>query len=178
MLISQRNEISANILIHVNYVQCVCVDNTIVKASATVAVRETCLERPCISGRTTYIPIYNWTQGKNITWNMTCPMDGCPKKLPAPLPKLDAQTFRFPSNTSNMQVYVVGETFNTEDREESTCPLDLYSKKYICPQSKLTCPGHSGSVMFLPCEPVIQDHLEHCWVTTFMANGMVLQYRF
>ena len=69
-----------------------------------------------------------------------------PKKLPAPLQKLHAQTNRFPGN---MQVCVAGEIFNTKRQKKVHARRTCTAKIYM-PTVKLTCPGHSGSVMFLP----------------------------
>ncbi len=110
-------------------------------------------------------------QGKNI-YNLkhTCPMDRCPKKLPTPLQKLHAQTFRFPGN---MQRCVWLEKFLVLKDRRKYMPAGPVQQKSTCPQSKLTCPGHSGSVMFLPCsclsyswniepvEPDLKDPIDH-----------------
>ncbi len=92
-----------------------------------------------------YIHVY---QGKNITWNIPVLWTGGLKKITCPLQKLHAQTFRFPGNMQR-GVWLV-KILILKDRRKYM-PAGPVQQKSTCPQSKLTCPGHSGSVMFLPC---------------------------
>ncbi len=94
------------------------------------------------------LPVYvTGTSGQEHNLKHTCPMDGCPKTLPARLQKLHAQTFWFPAICRC--VWLV-KFLIPKDRRKYM-PVRPVQQNSTCPQSKLTCPGHSGSVMFLPC---------------------------
>ncbi len=56
------------------------------------------------------------------------------------------------------------------------CHPVCYSKSlHACPQSKLTCPGHSGSVMFLPWSPCVLQCHPMCYSVTLTVSPCVLQ---
>ncbi len=84
-------------------------------------------------------------QGKNITWNIPVQWTGALKKLPAPLQKLHAQTFRFPGN---MQVCVVGEIFNTERQKKVHARRTCTAKSYM-PTVKINLPRAFGQCYVL-----------------------------
>ena len=86
-------------------------------------------------------------QGKNITWNIPVQWTGALKNyLPgykSYMPKL----FDFPAICRC--VWLV-KFLIPKDRRKYI-PAGPVQQKSTCPPPKLTSPGHSGSVMFLPC---------------------------
>ncbi len=81
-------------------------------------------------------------------------MDRPPKKVTCPVTHVTKVTCpKFLISQQYAEVCVVGEIFNTERQKKvhacGTCTAKIYMLTAQS-QSKLTCPGHSGSVMFLP----------------------------